>query len=325
MKSDLPKMLHPVCGRPMLHHVLAAARAVDAERTVVVLGHGADEVMPHLPQGCTVALQERQGGTGHALLSAEKELLPGAALILPGDTPLLTGDVLRHLVDEHMRSGAAATVLTVILEDPTGYGRIVRGPDGAILRVVEHRDATPEEHSICEVNTGMYVLPIPGALDILRVVGADNDQGEIYLTDVVAGLVNQGERVSGIAVSDPSLVLGVNSRVELAEAERLLGNRIKNRWMLDGVSIVDPASTVIEVGVTLAPEVVIKPFTVLAGRTIIGTRCEVGPCSTVIDSRISEKCSIPHCFVKSTTLEPGTSLAPFTAFDGDIRPSRVIP
>ncbi len=225
MNSTLPKVLHRVCGRPMLLHVLDAAREVDAERTVVVLGHGHELVSPHLPEGCLVALQDRQLGTGHAVLAAAECILPGALLVLPGDTPLVTGGVLHTLVRDHARSGASATVLTMELDDPTGYGRIVRDEDGSLLYIVEHRDASAQEREIREVNSGMYVLTAPLALEILAEAQADNDQGEVYLTDVIAGLRAQGVKVAASRVTDHTLVLGVNSREELAEAEALMMQR----------------------------------------------------------------------------------------------------
>jgi bifunctional UDP-N-acetylglucosamine pyrophosphorylase/glucosamine-1-phosphate N-acetyltransferase len=227
MKSELPKVLHTVCGRPMLVHVLAAARAVDAERIVVVLGHGHEQVLPYLPTDCVVALQDRQLGTGHALLAAAGQILPGSVLVLSGDTPLVTGELLQALVRDHADSGATATVLTMELDDPAGYGRIVRGVDGSVLGIVEHRDATPEELTIHEVNSGMYVLPANLALEILGEVDADNDQGEVYLTDVIACLSARGEKVAASRVADSSLVLGVNSRDELAQAETLMAQRVE--------------------------------------------------------------------------------------------------
>jgi bifunctional UDP-N-acetylglucosamine pyrophosphorylase/glucosamine-1-phosphate N-acetyltransferase len=225
MRSRLPKVLHPVCGHPMLQYVLDAACVVGAERTVVVLGHGYEQVAPWLPDDCVVALQERQLGTGHAVLAAVDLILPGPLLVLPGDTPLVTGEALQVLVADHERSGAVATVLTMELDDPTGYGRVIRGTDGSVLRIVEHRDATPEELAVCEVNSGMYVLPGALTLEILAGVRADNDQQEIYLTDVIAGLRARGERVAASKVSDPSLVLGVNSQEELAQAEAIMAGR----------------------------------------------------------------------------------------------------
>jgi bifunctional UDP-N-acetylglucosamine pyrophosphorylase/glucosamine-1-phosphate N-acetyltransferase len=225
MKSELPKVLHPVCGRPMLLHVLDAVGQLCAPRVVVVLGYGYEQVLPHLPPECLVAFQERQLGTGHALLAAAPQLIPGPAVVLPGDTPLVTGETLLSLVGDYGASGASATVLTALLEDPSGYGRVIRDSDGSVSRIVEHRDATHEELAVREINSGMYVLPVPLALEILERVGADNDQGEIYLTDVIAGLRERGERVSASIVADPSLVMGVNSREELAEAETVMGGR----------------------------------------------------------------------------------------------------
>jgi bifunctional UDP-N-acetylglucosamine pyrophosphorylase/glucosamine-1-phosphate N-acetyltransferase len=222
MKSALPKVLHPVCGRPMILHVLEAARALDAQRIVVVLGHGHEQVRPHLPADVVVAIQEQQLGTGHAVLSAVGQMLPGPMVVLPGDTPLVTGEVLRGMVREHFDRQMAATVLTMHLDDPTGYGRIVRGSDGSLARIVEHRDATPEELALHEVNSSMYVLPVPEAIEILKEVSSHNDQQEVYLTDVIAGLRTKGAKVAAFKVADASLVLGVNSQEELAEAERLL-------------------------------------------------------------------------------------------------------
>ena len=225
MKSDLPKVLHEVCGRPMLMHVLGAAAAVGAARTVVVLGHGHDLVEPWLPAGCVVALQEQQNGTGHAVLCAADQILPGPFVVLAGDTPLITGAVLQELVRTHRESGAAATVLAMDLDDPTGYGRVVRDDSGDLAKIVEHRDATDEERLLHEVNSGMYVLPAPLALDILAGVGSNNDQGEIYLTDVIAGLRARGERVAACKTADATVVLGVNSQDQLAEVEELMERR----------------------------------------------------------------------------------------------------
>ena len=225
MNSTLPKVLHPVCGRPMILHVLDAARAAEADRIVVVLGHGHELVRPHLPDDVVVALQEEQLGTGHAVLSAADEIPPGDMLVLPGDTPLITGEAVDGFVQDHVGGEAAATVLTMDLEDPSGYGRIVRDEDGSVARIVEHRDASSDELALHEVNSSMYILPTPESLDILRGVTSDNDQNEIYLTDVVAGLREKGGRVAASKLADATLVLGVNSQEELAEAEKLMALR----------------------------------------------------------------------------------------------------
>jgi bifunctional UDP-N-acetylglucosamine pyrophosphorylase/glucosamine-1-phosphate N-acetyltransferase len=240
---------------------------------------------------------------------------------VPGDTPLVTGDALAALVEEHEASNAVATVLTMVLDDPSGYGRVIRFPDGSVARIVEQRDANETELAVREVNTGMYILPAPLALEILRTVGSDNDQGEIYLTDVVAGLRSRGERVAASLIADPRLVLGVNSPVELAEAEAVLGERLKNEWMLAGATIIDPGSTTIEAGVTLAPGVVVRPFTTLAGDTSVGEGSEIGPSSTIIDAQVGPGCVLPHCYVRSAVLQPGASLRPFTLLDGSSKAS----
>jgi bifunctional UDP-N-acetylglucosamine pyrophosphorylase/glucosamine-1-phosphate N-acetyltransferase len=225
MRSPLPKVLHTVGGVPMLLHVLEAARAVPAERLVVVLGHGHEQVEPILPAGVQVALQERQSGTGHALLCAASHLLPGPCLVLCGDTPLVRGETLAGLVEAHRRSRAAATVLTMEPPDPTGYGRVVRAADGSLLRIVEDRDATPEERTLREVNGGVYVLPIPLALDLLRQARPENAQKEIYLTDVIALLRERGCEVGAHKVAEAAELQGVNSPEELAEVERLMTAR----------------------------------------------------------------------------------------------------
>jgi bifunctional UDP-N-acetylglucosamine pyrophosphorylase/glucosamine-1-phosphate N-acetyltransferase len=210
----------------MLLYVLDAARALEADRLVVVLGHEHARVEPHVPEDCIVVLQEQPLGTGHAVLAAAEQILPGSFVVLVGDAPLITGEMLRQLAVYHSRSGAAATVLTVDLPDPNGYGRVVRDATGQVQKIVEHGDATPAELAIHEVNSGMYVLTAPLALDVLRRVGSGNAQGEIYLTDVIAGLRARGEAVAAFKAADASVVLGVNSRVDLALASRLMARRI---------------------------------------------------------------------------------------------------
>lgn len=213
----------------MLLYVLDAARGLQPERIVVVLGHGHEKVRPYLTPECEVALQDRQLGTGHAVLAAAEAILPGPLVVLPGDTPLITAEALSWLAGEHFASGAAATVMTMELDDPSGYGRVIRDADGSLLRIVEHRDATEEERQIREVNSGMYVLPASETMEVLRGVGRDNDQREIYLTDVIAGLRARGKRVAAAKIADPSLVLGVNSPEELALAEALMARRSESQ------------------------------------------------------------------------------------------------
>jgi bifunctional UDP-N-acetylglucosamine pyrophosphorylase / glucosamine-1-phosphate N-acetyltransferase len=322
MKSATPKVLHDVCGAPILSHVLRATRAVGAGRTIVVLGHGHETVRPLLPTGVEVALQYSQRGTGDALLAAAAALGvptgegagPGddAILVVPGDTPLITGEVLLGLVHAHVASGADATILTMILPDPTGYGRVLRDPDGLVTRIVEQRDASPAELAVTEVNTGMYVLPAGRALDILRQTGTENAQGELYLTDVVAGLRARGARVAAHVTDDPSVTLGVNSRVELAEVQGLMRARILRDWMLAGVTVDDPGSTHVEVGVTLDADSRLLPGTCLRGTTSVATGSVIGPHSTLIDTVVGRDCTVRHSYTEGATLAAGAMVGPFS-------------
>ncbi len=312
MKSPLPKVLHRVCGLPLLSHVLDAAGSVEAARTVVVLGHGHEQVRPILPEGVVVALQESQRGTGDALLAAAGVLEDGLALVLAGDTPLVTGEVLLELVAAHEASGADATVLSMELDDPSGYGRVLRDSEGWVSRIVEHRDATAEERSVREVNAGMYVLPAGPAVEILARAGTDNAQGELYLTDVVSGLRARGSRVAAHATADPTVTLGVNSRLELAEAQTLMRRRLLERWMLEGVTVEDPASTHLDATVILAPDVRLLPFSCLRGRTVVGGGSEIGPSTTLLDTVVGEGCTVRHSYADRAVVEGESTVGPFS-------------
>jgi bifunctional UDP-N-acetylglucosamine pyrophosphorylase / glucosamine-1-phosphate N-acetyltransferase len=312
MKSSLPKVMHPVCGAPLLSHVVAAADGLAADRRVVVLGHGQGLVQSILPSGWEVAIQERQRGTGDALLAAAAGMGGGAVLVLSGDTPLVTTAMLEAFLAAHEQSGAEATVLTMDLDHPDGYGRVVRDAAGDVAYIVEHRDATEAERAVGEVNAGMYVLPGQTALEILREAGTDNDQGELYITDVVAGLRRRGARVGAYRVADPAMALGVNSRVELAEAQLIMRARICRDWMLAGVTIEDPGSTHIDATVRLEPDVTILPFTCLRGSTTVGTGSEIGPGATLIDTQVGQGCRVRHAYTDGAVLEAGVAVGPFT-------------
>lgn len=312
MKSSLPKVMHPVCGIPLLSHVLAAADAIGARRRVVVLGHGQSLVETILPAGWEVALQERQRGTGDALLAAAAFVDDGPVLVLSGDTPLVTADVLQTLVATHEDSGAAATVMTMELDRPDGYGRIVRDAAGDVAYIVEHRDAGEEQRALREVNAGMYVLPGVAALDLLRAAGSDNDQGEVYLTDVVAGLRRRGARVGAYRVADPAVALGVNSRVDLAQAQQLMRARICREWMLAGVTIEDPGSTHIDATVRLEADVTILPFTCLRGSTTVGRGSQIGPGATLVDTQVGPDCLVRHAYTDGAVLDAAALVGPFS-------------
>ncbi|GAB4264828.1 MAG: bifunctional UDP-N-acetylglucosamine diphosphorylase/glucosamine-1-phosphate N-acetyltransferase GlmU [Thermoleophilia bacterium] len=311
MKSSTPKVLHEVCGLPLISHILEAVAQVGAERTVVVLGPGHERVRPVLPEGVEVALQLEPRGTGDALLKAAAFLEDGPALVVPGDTPLITGEVLRDLVGHHVETGAQATILTMILENPGGYGRVVRDETGAVTRIVEQRDATPEELEIREVNSGMYVLPGRRSLGLLEEVGSDNEQGEVYLTDVVEGLVAAGAKVEAVAAPDPSVTLGVNTRVDLARVAALMRGRILNRWMLEGVTIDDPSSTYVDVSVELEADVRILPGTTLSGATVVGRDSVIGPATTLIDTAVGRGSRVRHAYAEGASIGDGVQVGPF--------------
>ena len=273
MRSRTPKMLHDLCGRPMVAWPIAAALEAGAG-TVVVVGGTDGALDGQLPEGVELAIQPRPDGTGGAVLAASDHLDTDApVLVLNGDVPLVTAAALRELVDEHVESRSVATLATMALDDPSGYGRVVRGADGAVQRVVETKhpgDATDEELAIPEVNAGIYVFDGRALLDALRRAGTDNAQGEIYLPDAVAILRGGGWHVAAHPVADAGLLLGVNDRVELARVRALAQTRIQEAHMRAGVTIVNPASTQIDVDVRIGADTVIEPFTTLHWQLAVG-------------------------------------------------------
>lgn len=277
MKSDLPKVLHDCCGRPLLGHVLEAAAVLRPDALVVVVGHGAAAVRAAFPdRGITWVEQTERRGTGHALAQAAPALrsFRGRLFVLCGDAPLVRGETLEALAAAS--AGRLATVLTCRVDDPSGYGRILRRPDGDLERIVEHRDATPEQRAIREVNSGGYCFEAPAVFDAVRQLKPDNAQGEYYLTDVLPLLMASG-RVGAFTAPDPSEVLGVNSRRDLAVAGAHMRARILERHMAAGVTFTAPDLTWVECGVDIGADTVIEPFTVLRSGVRIGRHCEVGP------------------------------------------------
>jgi bifunctional UDP-N-acetylglucosamine pyrophosphorylase / glucosamine-1-phosphate N-acetyltransferase len=314
MRSRVPKMLHPLCGQPIVAWPVAAARAAGAARVVVV--GGTDQALEgHLPDGVELAVQPRPDGTGGAVLAAADRLGDGTVLVLNGDVPLVTGEALAALVASHEAAGAVATVASMVLEDPSGYGRIVRDGDGGVRRIVETKrpgDATADELAIAEVNAGVYVFRAGALRGALERLSTDNAQGELYLPDVVGLLVDDGARVEADLVDDPTLLLGVNDRVELARVRALAQRRIHEAHMRAGVTIVDPASTVIDVGIRLGEDTVVEPSSFLRGATRAGTGCRIGPLSTLIDAALGADVSVPHSYVQGPVeVRDGVSIGPF--------------
>ena len=321
MRSATPKVLHAIAGRSLIGHVLEAAAAVDPAHVVVVVCHGRDQVLAHLDEVAPwvdTVVQDQQLGTGHAVrialaaLAAAHALEASPIVVLSGDTPLLTGQTVRDLVDAQVSSGGAATMLTAVLPDPAGYGRVVRDGAGAVEAIVEDRDATADIRAISEINAGMYVFdPIALAPALERLTTA-NDQGEEYLTDVVGLLRAEGRPVTGLIVDDAHEILGVNDRGQLADAAALMRDRINARWMLDGVSMLDPASTWIDVDVDLAPDVTLLPQTSLLGPTTIASGARIGPGTTLTSCEVGADASVIHTWAELAVIDAGASVGPFT-------------
>ncbi len=293
MKSGLVKVLHELAGRPMLGWPLAAAREAGAGQIVIVTGHQADQVQQLFPQnaGIRIALQEEQLGTGHAVSCGLPQLdgLTGSVLILCGDTPLLTGATLQRLAAEHAVSGAAVTVLTARLDRPFGYGRIVRDSEGRVRRIVEQKDASPEEQAIDEVNSGIYCMDLAFLRAHIGRLGSENAQNEYYLTDLVGIAVAEHAGCTAVVADDADEIMGVNDRVQLAHAARILRQRINLQLMLSGVTLVDPDQTYIDAGVQVSNDTIIWPGCVLRGRTTIGSGCELESNVQVIDCSIGDR------------------------------------
>ncbi len=307
MRSHLPKVLHRACGRTLLEWSLDAVRELGGELTVVVVDTS-QQLADAVPDWATAAVQHEQRGTGDAVLAARATMagFSGDVLIAYADTPLADAGTLRGLVEAHRASGADGSVLTVTRGDRTGadFGRIVRAGDGSIAAIVELRDATAEQRELREVNSGIYVFRAAALWAALERLTPDNDQGELYLTDVVGLLVADGGSVIGHRGADATVAHGINTRVDLAEADAQLRSRINRRHMLAGVTIVDPSSTFIEAGVELEPDVVVHPFTVLRGATRVESGAEVGPHVVAVDASIGRDARVgPFCY-----LRPGATL-----------------
>ncbi|WP_123042685.1 bifunctional UDP-N-acetylglucosamine diphosphorylase/glucosamine-1-phosphate N-acetyltransferase GlmU [Cohnella candidum] len=313
MKSKLYKVLHPVCGKPMVGHVIDTVRDASCERVVVIVGHGAEAVKERLGDGAEYALQAQQLGTGHAVMQA-KPLLgseEGITLVICGDTPLVSAATVEAMMERHIREGAAATVLTAKMDDPTGYGRVVRGDDGAVLRIVEQKDCTPEEAAINEINAGTYCFDNRLLFEALESVTNENAQGEYYLTDVIGILQKKGKRVAASLLKDPSEAIGVNDRMALGEAERLMRQRVNAAHQANGVTLIDPASTYIEAGVTIGADTLIYPGTVLRGSTAIGEDCVIGPSADLTDTIVGAGSTVRQTVGEGAVVGEDCNVGPF--------------
>jgi len=313
MKSALPKVAHRVLGVPLVSHVIAAARAAGADRVVVVTGHGAEAVETLLADdGVEFVRQDVQHGTGHAVMCAEALLADaaGSLLVLAGDCPLFTPETLGALVAERERTQAAVVVLTTRLANPSGYGRIVRDEGGTIAGIVEDRDLAAEQRAITEINTSTYCFDAASLFAHLRKLETANAQGEYYLTDMIAVLRGEGLRVAAVEAPDATETLGINTRVQLAEASRVLRARINERHMLAGVTMTDPELVWIGPDVRLGTDVVIEPMTTLMGATVVGSGCVLGPDTRITDSTIGAGCVVDSSILVGCRLADRVSVGP---------------
>ena len=313
MKSALYKVMHPVCGKPMVEHVVDQVEKTGATEIVAIVGHGAEMVKNHLGDRVSYAVQAEQLGTGHAVLQAESLLKgkEGTTIVICGDTPLLTSETLSALMEEHERTGAKATILTAIAEDPTGYGRVIRDADGSVLKNVEQKDASPEEQKVQEINTGTYCFDNEALFSALQEVGNDNAQGEYYLPDVLEILKKRGEVVSAYPMKDFDEGMGVNDRVALSKAEKYMRNRINEEHMRNGVTLIDPEATYIDIDVEIAPEVQIEANVILKGQTKIGAETVLTNGTYVVDSTIGAGAVITNSMIEESSVADGVTVGPY--------------
>jgi bifunctional UDP-N-acetylglucosamine pyrophosphorylase/glucosamine-1-phosphate N-acetyltransferase len=316
MKSSTPKVLHPISGRSLVGHVLHAVDALAPKHVRVVVGAGREKVEAHLTEVAphvTTIFQEKRGGTGHATqLALEGLTATGTILVLAGDTPMLTGASLAQLLEHHHAGGFTASVLTAEHPDPTGYGRIIRGDDDSLLRIVEERDADDVQRDILEVNSGVY------AFDAVKLAGAigklknDNSQGELYLTDVIEILRNEGGKIAAVMIDDFIEILGVNDRVQLAESAALLRDRINEDLMRAGVTIVDPLSTWVDSTATVANDVVLMPGTAISGKTSVATGAVIGPRTTLVDCTVGAGAHVIESRATDAVIGEAANVGPYT-------------
>ena len=322
MKSTLPKVLHKIGGKPMVQHVLDAADVAGAKKKVVVVGFGAECVEGTLGKQAEFVVQAEQLGTGHAVMQAAEFLkdFDGTVMVLCGDTPLLRGKTLEKLFNEHKAAGASATVLTAHMPNPTGYGRVIRDASGQVLKIVEQKDANSRELAVNEVNTGIYCFERAALFEALQSTNCNNMQGEYYLTDVIGILATAHSKVWAVKVDDYQDTLGINSRMQLAEAEKIVRKRKLAELMDAGVTIMDIDSTFIDQEVTIGPDSIVYPFTWIEGNTTIGGNCQIGPNSRIQDSIIGDNTTLHFTYAHDCKVGNDVIVGPYV----HLRPNTVL-
>jgi bifunctional UDP-N-acetylglucosamine pyrophosphorylase/glucosamine-1-phosphate N-acetyltransferase len=313
MKSSYPKVLHEICGQPLIKYVVNEVKKLNPERIIVVVGHRAEKVVPLLDSETELVIQSKQLGTAHAVKVTESKLddFDGTIMVTCGDTPLIRHETLNKLSQLYKRTKAVATLLSANLSNPAGYGRVVRGPDGMVERIVEEKDASEKEKKICEINSGIYCFKKQELFEAIQKVNCKNVQKEFYLTDVVEILNKAGKKIAVCAAKDSSEILGVNSREELAMAQNIMRNRINDKWMKKGVTLFAPDLIFIGPEVEIGKDTIIHPFSFFEGRTRVGKECHLGPSVHLIDMEVGDRVKMENVVAEGSVIEDEVNLGPF--------------
>ncbi|MCB5956089.1 bifunctional UDP-N-acetylglucosamine diphosphorylase/glucosamine-1-phosphate N-acetyltransferase GlmU [Enterococcus sp. CWB-B31] len=313
MKSKLYKVLHPVAGKPMVEHIVDQVEQTKPTEIVTIVGHGAEAIKEYLGERTKYALQQEQQGTGHAVMQAESLLKgkKGTTLVITGDTPLLTAETLTNLFDYHQGKNASATILTAQADDPTGYGRIIRDHLGIVEKIVEQKDASEEETSVREINTGTFCFDNEALFSSLSKIEKNNSQGEYYLTDIIEILKNGRATIAAYRMADFDEAMGINDRMALATANKIMYKRLNAMHMMNGVTFVDPASTYIDEGVVIGSDTVIEAGVCIKGKTVIGEDCFISSGSEIVDSVIEDNVKIVHSVIEKSTIRSHADVGPF--------------
>ena len=318
MKSKLPKVLHKICGKELAAWVIDASKNAGAERVCTVIGHCADKVKDALGDKCEYALQTEQKGTGHAVMQAT-DFIGTYTVVLNGDAPLITSDMIKNAVRRHAESGNSATVITAVFDNAAGYGRIIRAEDGSVLGIVEEKDASPEQKKIREINSGMYVFNGADLLSALSGLTPDNAQGEYYLTDTLSILLSEGKKIGAYTVEDNDEIRGINDRLQLNEAERIMQKRLIENHMRDGVTFILPETTIIEDNVEIGNDTVIYPNVYISSGSKIGSDCLIGSGTQISASTVANGVSIKSSVLLDCFIGEGTTVGPYAYIRPDTR------
>lgn len=313
MKSKKTKILHEICGKPMVEWAYQCVKNSGVDEIVLVVGRNSEEVKEYMGNKVFYANQEEQLGTGHAVIQAKEflENREGQVVIMYGDMPLVTSKTISLAVDYHKEKGNAATIITADFDNPSGYGRIIRNSQKEVVEIVEDRDASNEQKKINEINSGIYCFDISALREALKELDNKNDQGEYYLTDTIKILITKGLKVGAVKIEDRDELAGINDRIQLSDAAKVLRKRILNKIMADGITIIDPDSTYIDSEVEIGMDTVIYPSTVIKGETKIGEECIIGPGSTIESSRVGNKVEIKNSVVIESCVDNETKIGPF--------------